>query len=202
MAGATRHTLLIGMIGLTLAQPSWASLDDGLAAYDDGDYLAAYRELRPLADIGDPAAQHMLARMFFAGQGMPRDAVAALAWERKAADLGEAAAQLDLATRYENGIDMPADMEQAAKWYGLAAQHGAPVAQYRLGLLYLNGTGVAQDLVTAHMWLNLAAAKLPPGEARSAVANARDAVGAKLSAMQIKQAQEPARDWKLGDGMP
>src|SRR5882724_5585741 len=131
MAGATRDLLLIGMIGLALARPGWASLDDGLAAYDDGDYLAAYRELRPLADIGDPAAQHMLARMFFAGQGMPRDAAAALARERKAADLGEAAAQLDLVFKQKTAYDMPADMEQAAKWYGLAAQHGAPVAQYR-----------------------------------------------------------------------
>src|SRR5712691_8091301 len=112
MAKATRHILLIGLIGLAVARPSWASLDDGLAAYDGGDYLAAYRELRPLADAGDPAAQHVLARMLFAGQGMPQDAAAAMIWERKAADLGEPAAQLDLATRYENGIDVPADLDQ------------------------------------------------------------------------------------------
>jgi TPR repeat protein len=197
-----RYLLLIGLAALTLARPSWAALDDGLAAYDSGDYLAAYRELRPLADAGDPAAQHALARMFFAGQGMPRDAVAAMGWERKAADLGETAAQLDLATRYENGIDVPTDMEQAARWYGMAAEHGAPVAQYRLALLYLNGVGIAQDLVTAHMWLNLAAAKLPPGEVRNAVANARDAVGAKMSVTQIRQAQERARDWKPKGGIP
>jgi TPR repeat protein len=116
--------------------------------------------------------------------------------------MGEAAAQLDLATRYENGIDVPVDLEQAAKWYGMAAEHGAPVAQYRLALLYFNGVGVAQDLVTAHMWLNLAAAKLPPGEVRNAVANARDAVAAKMSVMQIRQAQERARDWKPKGWIP
>jgi uncharacterized protein len=200
----TQRIFLIGLVGLTLtlARPGWAALDDGLAAYDGGDYLDAYRDLRPLADAGDPTAQHALARMFFAGQGMPRDVTTALGWERKAADAGEAAAQLDLATRYENGIDVPADVEQAARWYGMAAEHGAPVAQYRLGLLYLNGVGVAQDLVTAHMWLNLAAAKLPPGEVRNAVANTRDAVGAKMSVTQIKQAQERARDWKPKARLP
>lgn len=202
MAKATRHTMWVALVGLILAPPVSAALDDGLAAYDNGDYVAAYRELHPLAEAGDPTAQHGLARMFFAGQGVPRDVVAAMAWERKAADLGEPAAQLDLATRYENGIDVPADPEQAARWYGMAAEHGAPVAQYRLGLLYLNGIGVAQDLVTAHMWLNLAAAKLPPGEVRNAVANMRDAVGARMNVTQIKQAQARARDWRPTGRMP
>jgi len=199
---ARRHFLLIGLVGLILARPVWAALDDGLAAYDSGDYLAAYRELLPLADAGDPVAQHALARMFFAGQGMPRDAAAAMVWERKAADLGEPAAQLDLATRYENGIDVPADSEEAARWYGMAAERGAAVAQYRLGLLYLDGAGVAQNLVTAHMWLNLAAARLPPGEVRNAVANARDAVGAKMSVTQVRQAQQRAREWKVKGSTP
>jgi uncharacterized protein len=202
VAIATRYLRLIGFLGLVgvlalvVARPSWAALAEGLAAYDDGDYLAAYRELGPLAAAGDPTAQHALARMFFAGQGVPRDAGAAMSWERKAADSGEAAAQLDLATRYENGISVPLDPAEAAKWYRLAAEQSVPVAQYRLGLLYVTGIGVAQDLVTAHMWLNLAAAKLPPGEVRNAVASARDAVAAKMSVTQVKDAQTRARNWK------
>jgi uncharacterized protein len=199
---ATRYILLIGLLGLTLARPCRAALDDGLAAYDNGDYLTAYRELQPLAEAGDPGAQHTLARMLFAGQGVPRDAVAAMSWERKAAELGSAEAQLGLAIRYENGIDLPMDPAQAAKWYGMAAEQGAPAAQYRLGLLYLNGVGVARDLVTAHMWLNLAAAKLPPGEVRNAVASARDAVAAKMSVAQVKEAQTRARYWKPKERLP
>lgn len=198
----TRYILLIGLLGLALAPPGWAAWDDGLTAYDSGDYLAAYRELLPVAEAGDPSAQHVLARMFFAGQGVPRDTAAAMAWEGKAAELGEAAAQLDLATRYENGIDVPVDPVQAAKWYGLAAEQGAPVAQYRLGLLYLNGVGVAPDLVTAHMWLNLAAAKLPPGEVRNVVASTRDAVAAKMSAAQVEEAQVRARNWRPRGRLP
>jgi TPR repeat protein len=94
------------------------------------------------------------------------------------------------------------DPAQAAKWYGMAAEQGAPAAQYRLGLLYLNGVGVARDLVTAHMWLNLAAAKLPPGEVRNAVASARDAVAAKMSVAQVKEAQTRARYWKPKERLP
>jgi len=77
----------------------------------------------------------------------------------------------------------------------MAADRGVAEAQYRLGLLYSDGHGVAPDLVVAHMWLNLAAARLPPGEARNTVMKLRESVGAKLSATQISEAHNAARDW-------
>jgi hypothetical protein len=45
------------------------------------------------------------------------------------------------------------------------------------------------------MWLNLSAARLPPGEARNTVMKLRETVGAKLSAAQIAEAHNAARDW-------
>ena len=49
--------LLAGLLAVALASPAAADLAGGIAAYDAGDYLTAYRELRSLAELGDPAAQ-------------------------------------------------------------------------------------------------------------------------------------------------
>jgi TPR repeat protein len=193
---AVRRLLLAGLLGLTLTSPASADLAGGLAAYESGDYLAAYRELRTLAELGDPAAQHILARMYFSGQGVPRDAQQGLGWERKAAERGDAQAQLDLAMRYHYEIDVPKDIAEAAKWYRLAAEQNLAVAQYRLGLLILNELGEPRDLIEAHLWLNLAAAKLPPGEIRTSVVTTREALAAKMTTAQIKEAQKLARDWQ------
>ena len=53
--------------------PAYAGLAEGLAAYDRADYAAALRELAPLAEKGDAAAQYRLGRMASLGQGVPRD---------------------------------------------------------------------------------------------------------------------------------
>jgi uncharacterized protein len=191
-----RRLVLAAFLGLGLASPAAADLASGLAAYEAGDYFAAYRELRPLAELGDPTAQHVVARMYFTGQGVSRDAQQGLGWERKAAERGDAQAQLDLAMRYHYEIDVPKDVAEAAKWYRLAAEQNLAVAQYRFGLLILNELGEPRDFVHAHMWLNLAAAKLPPGEIRTSVVTTREALAAKMTTAQIKEAQTLARDWK------
>jgi hypothetical protein len=193
---AVRRLLLAGGLGLALAAPAAADLAGGLAAYESGDYLVAYHELRPLAELGDPTAQHIVARMYLTGQGVPRDEQQGIGWERKAAERGDAQAQLGLAMRYNYEIGVPKDIAEAAKWYRLAAEQNLAVAQYRLGLLILNELGEPRDLVEAHLWLNLAAAKLPPGEIRTSVVTTREALAAKMTTVQIKEAQALARDWK------
>jgi uncharacterized protein len=165
--------LLAGLFAVALAAPAAADLASGIAAYDAGDYLTAYRELRSLAELGDPAAQHVLARMYFAGQGLPADAAQGLQWERKAAERGEPKAQLDLGLRYQYGLAVPKDIAAAERWYRMAAEQNLPVAQYRLAFLLLYEPAAQHDLVDAHMWLNLAAAKLPAGEVRTGVVTTR-----------------------------
>jgi uncharacterized protein len=181
-------------VGLTM--PALAGLDDGLAAYDQGDFATAYRELAPAAAGGAPAAQYALARMYLSGEGVDRDTPEGLKWLRKAATAGVGLAQYQLGACHEWGIAVTQDYGEAARWYRMAADRGVPAAQYRLGLLYLNGAGVARDLVAAHMWLNLATSRLPPGEPRNAVAKLRDTLAANMTATQIAQAQIAARNWK------
>jgi TPR repeat protein len=195
MPSTTRCFILGALIATGLTTPAFAGLDDGLAAYDQGDYATAFGELDPAAAGGAPAAQYALARMYLAGEGVARDSAKGLKWLREAATNGVGLAQYQLGACYELGIVIPQDYGEAARWYRMAADRGVALAQYRLGLLYLDGRGVAGDLVAAHMWLNLAAAALPPGEPRNAVASLRESAAAKMTANQIAQAQKAARNW-------
>lgn len=191
-----KPVLLLGLLAVALPLPAAADLASGIAAYDAGDYVAADRALRGLAVLGDPAAAHVLARMYFAGQGVPADPQRGIEWERKAAEGGEPKAQLDLGLRYQYGLAVPQDIAAAETWYRMAAEQNLPAAQYRLAYLLLYEPTAKRDLVETHMWFNLAAAKLPVGELRRAIVAAREDVAAKMNAAEIKEAQIRARAWQ------
>jgi hypothetical protein len=74
---------------------------DAEAAYQRGDYAAAYRLWLPLAQQGSSLAQLNIGRMYERGEGMPQNQQAAMDWYRKAAeqnarDDGSVAAAKDL----------------------------------------------------------------------------------------------------------
>jgi TPR repeat protein len=195
LGGLVIGLIAIGLVAIELTTPASAGLDDGLAAYNRGDYATAYRELAPAAAGGSPVAQYNLARLYLSGEGVSRDSAEGLKWLRKAALAGVGLAQYQLGICHEWGIDLTQDYGDAARWYRMAANRGVPVAQYRLGLLYINGAGVPRDVVAAHMWLNLATARLPPGEPRTAVAKLRESVAATMTAAQVAEAQRAAQNW-------
>ncbi len=56
---------------VVLAVPAWAGLDEGVAAYERGDYETALREFRPPAEQGNALAQFSLALMYANGHGVP-----------------------------------------------------------------------------------------------------------------------------------
>ena len=59
---------------------STLNLEDALASYESGDFEKAFRQLAPLADAGDPAAQFNLAKMYAEGDGAPKDMARAYFW--------------------------------------------------------------------------------------------------------------------------
>lgn len=109
--------LLVGLAG-----PAGADFDAGMAAIERGDYGAALRELRPLAEQGHAQAQYKLGRMYRAGVGVPRDAAEAARWTRRAAEQGDALAQYDLGIMYATGQGLAQDYVQAHLWFDLAAR--------------------------------------------------------------------------------
>ena len=114
---------------LALAGQARADFSGGLAAYDGGDYDAAYLAWLPLARAGDGDAQAAIADLYLSGL-------------------------LDQPV----GANERRRIERtAAWWYRQAARCGHIVAQLNLGELYNRGIGVERDLVEAFMWLGLAA---------------------------------------------
>ncbi len=105
-----------------LAGPAGADFEAGMAAIERGDYGAALRELRPLAEQGHAQAQYKLGRMYRAGVGVPRDAAVAAIWSRRAAEQGDALAQFDLGIMYATGQGVAQDYVQAHLWFDLAAR--------------------------------------------------------------------------------
>jgi hypothetical protein len=59
--------------------------EDGMAAYNRGDYVPAIRLFRPLAEQGNAKAQNVLGVMYRRGQGVARNSVGAFLWLNRAA---------------------------------------------------------------------------------------------------------------------
>ena len=109
---------------LTVHGLAWGDWGEGLAAYRRGDYDAALREWRPLAEQGHADAQYSLGAMYGNGHGIPQDDKATVKWFRKAAEQGHTKAQFNLGAMYGNGQGVPQDDEAAVKWYRRAAEQG------------------------------------------------------------------------------
>ncbi len=80
------------------------------------------------------------------------------------------------------------DVARALDEFRRAAEAGDPRAQFRLGQAYERGENVLQDYVIAHMWYNLGAAK-----GHDQATAARDALAARMTAEQLANAQQLAR---------
>jgi uncharacterized protein len=97
MTPAFRAIFVAVLLVLSFALPIAAgTLENGIAAYDKGDYETALRLL--LANQSNSAAQFLLADMYTKGQGVPQNLVEGISWYRKAADQGGAEAQNRLRT--------------------------------------------------------------------------------------------------------
>jgi TPR repeat protein len=99
-------------------------LEDGVAAFQHGDYATAMGLLRPLAEQGNDRAQVNLGWMYENGRGVPQDHAQAAFWYRKAAEQGNAHAQSNLGAMYANGQGVPQDYAQAVAWFHKAADQG------------------------------------------------------------------------------
>jgi TPR repeat protein len=135
-------------------------------------------------------AQCNLGVLFEEGQGVVQSDVEAVRWYRLSAEQGNAGGQNNLARMYEHGRGVAQDIGASLMWYRRAADQGNGQAQASLGRLYYEGKGVRQDDVAAHLWSSLSAAR----GSRTA-ASIRDAVGRRMSATQIRQAEQLFREW-------
>ncbi|WFU43999.1 hypothetical protein QA640_17040 [Bradyrhizobium sp. CB82] len=84
----------LGMNSAAMAGP-W---EDGMAAYNRGDYVPAIQVFRGMAKAGNAKAQGMLGAMYQRGQGVAKSSAHAFMWLSLAASRGDATAKAELKT--------------------------------------------------------------------------------------------------------
>jgi TPR repeat protein len=154
-ARKVNRVLLAVIVVCLLRAPAWG--DEGLSAYQKGDYPTAFALFKRSAEQGDPLAQVNLGVMYHNGQGVPKNYREAARWYRKAAEQGNATAQLNLGIMYDNGHGVKQDHVEAGRWYRRSAEQGNAAAQASLGVLYENGWGIEQNHAEALRWFRKAA---------------------------------------------
>ena len=157
MSSFRPRALLVLALAALFSGSGIAGLQEGLDALRKGDYAAAAKELRPLADRGDPEAQYRLGLMYEFGKGFAQDKAQALVWLGKSAANGSASAQTELGVIYATGDGVRKDNVKSVEWFRKAATQGNPTAQYNLGMMYAKGNGVRNDDAQAVAWFRKAA---------------------------------------------
>ena len=138
--------LSVALSGLCWAtQPVSTGQDQASRSYEQGDFSAAFLEIQPAAEAGNPDAQHNLGVLYDRGLGVGKNSREALKWFRKAAIQGQPAAQYNLGLILIRGEGVPVNPSEAATWFKKSADQGLAEAQYSLGLLYQRGEGVPQN---------------------------------------------------------
>lgn len=81
---------LLAAVRLIAGTPAKAGpWEDGMAAYNRGDYVPAVQLFRPLAQAGNASAQALLGVMYRRGQGVARNSTHAFMWLGLAAARGD-----------------------------------------------------------------------------------------------------------------
>jgi TPR repeat protein len=129
--------LLAGCPGI-----AWAGMEEGLAAFNRGDFATAFKEWKPLAEQGDAEAQYNLGVLYQYGRGAPQDDAEAAKWFRQAAEQDDPDAQYSLGVLYSEGRGVDKDLDEAATWLRRAADQGHAGAAGRLAAI--SGLGSAE----------------------------------------------------------
>jgi uncharacterized protein len=121
--------LWVAMMGLFLTPAGAARanpLEDGIAAYNRGDYAEAVELFQLAAARNEAAAQFDLGQMYRKGLGVTQDHAEAVGWYRLAAAQGHIAAQYNLGLMYLEGLGVTQDQIRAYIWLDLSGEGGHP----------------------------------------------------------------------------
>ena len=168
---------------LTLvATPAYPDdLQKGIDARNRGNYEAALKIIKPLADAGHAIAQYTLGLMYQNKQGVNQNYLKAAKLHRFASEQGNTNAQYALGLLYQNGQGVNQDSLEAIKlflksakhgnlrakalreknsyhkWVILAGEQGNIYAQIFLGEKYYLGLNVVQSYTESANWYKKAA---------------------------------------------
>ena len=134
-----------------------ATLDEGMKAYENGDYKMAWSIFSDLSYKGDAKATYGLGLMHYDGKGTYQSYTEALYWYQRASEQGFAEAQFSLGYMHEKGLGVEQNYKKAIEWYRKSGYQGVAKAQCSLGDIYhYGGKGVRQDYKKAKEWFGKA----------------------------------------------
>ena len=138
-----------------------ARVEDGVAAYDAGDYQRAKDILLPLAEAGHPKAMNMIGLMHYDTPVFPNDPKIECDWYEKAANVGSPSAMYNMSICYD-GYGRPEDPDMDKAWLLRAADQGHIPAMINLAALdpdegkeYLRWMMMAQNHGSAYAKVSL-----------------------------------------------
>jgi TPR repeat protein len=91
-----RLLIAAGLLAMPVSGALAGPWEDGMAAYNRGDYVPTLQLVRPLAQQGNAKAQGLIGTMYRRGQGVAKSSKRAFMWLSLAAARGDAAAKSDL----------------------------------------------------------------------------------------------------------
>jgi TPR repeat protein len=150
-------------------KPFSGKIDNAYGAYQRGFYLTAMNLALPKAQLGEPAAQTLVAELLQNGLGVRRNPQDAAFWYEQAANAGEANAQFRYAMMLIEGSIVAKDRKKADVMMQKAAEGGNPQAQFNIAQLKTAAAPGEKGLRDALPWYEKAAAQGVP-DAQYAVA--------------------------------
>ncbi|WP_235769180.1 tetratricopeptide repeat protein [Rhizobium alarense] len=146
-AGASQGINVLERMGADLPalpaeKPFEGRVDEAYGAYQRGFYLTAMELALPRAQLGDAAAQTLVAEIFDQGLGVKRNRRDAAFWYGQAAQNGDPAAMFKYALLLMEGSLVPRDRQRADELMKKAADLGNPSAQFNYAqVLVANSPG-------------------------------------------------------------
>ena len=122
--------------GPSVDSSSRTSPDFAYGAFQRGYYLTALEMALPRAEIGDPAAQTLIAELLWKGLGIARNRKKAANWYRFAAKGGGRAAQFHYGNLLLQGEFVEQDLKLGEDYLRKAADAGHPRAQFNLAQIF------------------------------------------------------------------
>ena len=157
-------TALYDRMGLQLPdlpaeKPFTGKVDDAFGAYQRGYYVTALDLALPRAQLGDPAAQTLLAELLSQGLGVKKDLKQATFWYSKAAEGGDPSAMFKYALILMDGTLVPQDKKRADELMHKAADAGNALAEFNWAQILVSDKPGNQGLRNALPYYEKSAAK-------------------------------------------
>lgn len=140
-------------------KPFAGKVDEAYGAFQRGYYITALDKALPRAQLGDPAAQTLIAELLARGMGVKQDIQKALFWYSKAADGGDPSAMFRYALILMEGRLVKQDKARADELMHKAADAGNPLAAFNWAQILVSQKPGEEGLRNALPYYEKSAAK-------------------------------------------